>query len=58
MISPLCENILSTGAELAGTEKILENIGRRHMNSDEVHKAVESSVENSGAFIAAIYLMS
>jgi hypothetical protein len=28
MINPLCENTRSTGAEVAGTQKTLENNGR------------------------------
>jgi len=42
MISPLCEKTRSTGAELAGTQKTLENSGLRFAYAELVKTSTES----------------
>ena len=53
IIRPLCENTLSTGAELAGMKKILENSDPKQLYSGSVQILDAQSGLNSGEFIVA-----
>jgi hypothetical protein len=58
IISPLCENTLSTGAEVAGTQKMPANSGRRGAYASLMNNGTSSSATKTAEFMSSVHQLS